>query len=295
MKPEAGDVTVPHAPEPPRQQLAGHVLRWRRRLSPDEFPGLAAGQGRSRRKRCITQEQAAILTGYTSGWYGQLERGDEHANYSDDFLNRTAYALRLNPEEKILLFLLATGHPPKLPENSSPMTVTAALQSLLDVQPWPAYINDEAWDVVAYNEHMSKWFPWVAGHENNIMRWVFTYPEARQQLHRWSIDWGPLMLAQLRFAHARMPGNERLTQILTEILEKNSDARRFWDEQLTYMHPDGDHRSLYLPCHGDSLQPIELIALEPLRAPGARLMMFMPLDAAARVYKSSHSPRTVEA
>jgi hypothetical protein len=80
----------------------------------------------------------------------------------------------------------------------------------------------------------------------------------------------------MRFAQARFPGNERLTEIITEILDHNQDARRLWDRPITYVHPDGDHRSLYLPRH-EEVKPVELIALEPLRAPGHRVMMLLPL------------------
>jgi len=271
-------------PGPPRaatptpetsEELARLVRCWRERLNPDEIPGLQAGT-RRRRKR-VSQEQAAALVGYSVGWLSSLERG-EAQNYSVDFLDRVAYTLRLSPDERTLLFLLATGHePPPVLSRISAMEATEVVRKLLDAQPWPAYISDEAWDLVGYNQHMKTWFPWVAGHENNIMRWVFTYPEARQQLHRWDTDWGPQMLAQMRFAHARIPGNDRLTEVITEILDLNQDARRLWDDPTTYIHPDGDHRSLYLPFHR-KVQPIELIALEPMRAPGSRIMMLIPIE-----------------
>ncbi|GGQ83879.1 helix-turn-helix transcriptional regulator [Couchioplanes azureus] len=254
-------------------ELARLVRSWRERLNPDEIPGLQVA--RSRRRKRVSQEMAAALIGYSVGWLSSLERG-ERQNYSTDFLDRVAYTLRLSPEEKALLFLLATGHEPPARQRSSSIESTAVVQRLLDAQPWPAYINDEAWDLVAYNHHMLTWFPWVAGHENNVMRWVFTYPEARQQLYRWETDWAPQMLAQMRYAHARAPGNTRLTEVLTEIL-KDKDAERIWSNPTAYVHPDGDHRSLYLPYHR-KVQPIELIALEPLRAPGSRIMMLMPLE-----------------
>lgn len=272
-------------PGPPRaatptpetsEELARLVRSWRERLNPDEIPGLHVHGARSRRRKRVSQEQAAALIGYSVGWLSSLERGEKQ-NYSVDFLDRVAYTLRLSPAEKTLLFLLATGHEPPIPVRESTMEVTETVRKLLDAQPWPAYINNEAWDLIAYNQHMQKWFPWVAGHESNVMRWVFTYPEARQQLHQWDSDWGPQMLAQMRFAHARFPGNKRLTEVISEILRVNTDARQFWDDASTHIHPDGDRRSLYLPYHR-KVQPIELVALEPMRAPGSRVMMLIPVE-----------------
>ena len=257
-------------------ELSRLVKTWRLRLRPDEIPGLSTTYPRTPRRRHASKELVAFLTGCSVGWYGTLERG-EAQNYSDDFLNRVAYTLRLNPAEKSMLFLLATGHALTTTEHDSTMQRTATIERILDAQPWPAYVSNESWDLLGYNKHMSDWFPWVQGHENNIMRWVFTFPEARTQLHRWDADWGPQMFAQMQFAQARQPENKRLAAVIDEILEVNPDARRFVEQPLTYPHPDGDHRSLHLPLHR-KVQPIELVAFAPMRAPGSRFMMLVPID-----------------
>jgi transcriptional regulator with XRE-family HTH domain len=264
-------VTNPQASD----ELKRLVRSWRLRLNPDELPGLNANQTRNRRHRrhTVSQEMVANLIGYTVGWYSSLERG-ESQNYSTDFLDRVAYTLRLTPTERRLLFLYAAGHEPATQRTSGKADLARPLKPVLDAQPWPAYISDEAWDVVDSNQHMRDWFPWVS-HETNVMRWVFTYPEARNQLYRWETDWAPQMLAQVRTARARMPHNQRLNEVLTEILQVNPDARRLWDQPLAYLHPDGDRRSLYLPYHR-KVKPIQLVALEPMRAPGSRIIMLVP-------------------
>lgn len=256
-------------------ELKRLVRSWRLRLNPDEIPGLNAGRARNRRHRrhTVSQEMVANLIGYTVGWYSSLERG-ESQNYSTDFLDRVAYTLRLSPTEKTLLFLYAAGHEPSTQRPSSKADLAKPLKPVLEAQPWPAYISDEAWDLVDSNQHMRDWFPWIS-HETNVMRWVFTYPEARNQLYRWETDWAPQMLAQLRTACARLPDNRRLNEVLTEILQVNRDARRLWDQPLAYLHPDGDRRSLYLPYHR-KVKPIQLVALEPMRAPGSRIIMLVP-------------------
>jgi transcriptional regulator with XRE-family HTH domain len=256
-------------------ELTRLVRSCRLRLNPDEIPGLHTGQtgNRRARRRTVSQETVASLIGYTVGWYSSLERG-EPQNYSTDFLDRVAYTLRMTPAEKTLLYLYTTGLEPVIHRPSSKADLANPLKPVLEAQPWPAYISDEAWDLVDVNQHMRDWFPWVS-HETNIMRWVFTYPEARNQLHKWETEWAPQMLGQMRTARARFPDNERLSEVLAEILQVNRDARRLWDQALTYMHPDGDRRSLYLPHHR-KVTPIQLVALEPMRAPGNRLMMLVP-------------------
>ncbi|GAB1639657.1 helix-turn-helix transcriptional regulator [Krasilnikovia sp. MM14-A1259] len=257
----------------PGIELARLVRSWRERLDPTGIPGLVTA---TRRRKTVSQEEIARLIGVSAVWYGNLERG-ERVNYSDDFLDRTAYALRLSEPERMMLYLYAVGREPAARRRSTTVELTDVLQRIIESQPWPAYISDEAWDLVAYNQHMADWFPWV-GYESNVMRWVFTYNEARQQLVDWETAWAPLMLAQMRVANARNPSNMRLANLIREICRVNPDARRLWEHETTvYVHPDGDHRRLHLPYH-HQVKDIEIVALAPLRAANVRLMMLPPLD-----------------
>lgn len=257
-------------------ELATLVRSCRLRLNPDDIPGLQINRSapRRHRRRTASQEAIAGLVGYSTGWYSSLERG-ELKNYSADFLDRVAYTLRLSPDERRLLFWYATGHEPASPRPSANVSFPPAFKQLLDALPWPAYVTDQTWDVVAYNSTARDWFPWVDGHETNVMRWVFTYPEARRQLHQWETDWAPKMMGQLRAARARFPENQRLNETITEILDVNPDARKLWDQPLTYLHSDGDQRFLYLP-QNSNLTLIQIIAMEPMRAPGSRMMVLIP-------------------
>jgi transcriptional regulator with XRE-family HTH domain len=260
------------------EELAALIRSCRQRLNPDTIPGLDAHQNSARRprRRTVSQELVASLVGYSTAWYSSLERG-EPKTYSADFLDRVVDILQMTSDERRLLFWLATGHEPTSPRLPSTVGTAPTFRRVLDAQPWPAYITDPAWDVLAYNSIAREWFPWVDGNETNVMRWVFTYPEARTQLHQWRTDWAPKMLGQLRAARARFPDNKRLEQVLTEILHSNRDARKIWDQPLTYLHPDGDQRALYLPHHRAATR-IDIVGLEPMRAPGTRLMLLIPTD-----------------
>lgn len=85
------------------------------------------------------------------------------------------------------------------------------------------------------------------------------------------------MLAEMRVASARKPDNTGLGQLICEILETDSDARRMWEhETVAHVHSDGDHRQVRLP-HSREVIDIELVSLAPLRATDVRLTMFVPL------------------
>lgn len=258
----------------PRSELARLVRSWRERLNPNEIPGLVSRYPRHR--NVVSQEDMARLIGVSSVWYGKFERGGD-AHYSDDFLDRTSIALRLNPDERMMLYLYSVGREPAT-RSRHRGSLIGGLTRVVHTQQVPTYISDDSWDIVEYNECAGKWFPWVV-YERNLMRWVFTYPEARQQLHDWATDWAPLMLAQMRVASARQPDNTRLAELIREILDVNEDARALWEKNPSiYVHPDGDHRKMHVPNH-DGLVTVEIVALSPLRDTNFRLVFLVPDEA----------------
>jgi hypothetical protein len=79
---------------------------------------------------------------------------------------------------------------------------------------------------VDYNEEMVALFPWVTAENANVMRWVFTDPDARRRLFRWETEWAPQMLAQMRAELLRQPPNPRLRQVIDEVLDHSVDPQR---------------------------------------------------------------------
>jgi transcriptional regulator with XRE-family HTH domain len=219
----------------------------------------------------------AHLVGVSPPWYGRLERGECAPNYSDDFLDRVAYALQLNDDERTVLFRLAVGREPVPRVRVSSAVVGEIMRRVIDRQPWPAYISDQSWDVVVHNQHMADWFPHLA-YERNIMRWVFFHPQSRLQLIDWETSWAPLMLAQMRAAHARWPNNDRLAHLIREAVTVNECARHMWNnEPMVYAHPDGDRRKLHLPFE-QGVREIEIVAWMPMRADDMRVVMLLPVQ-----------------
>lgn len=163
-------------------------------------------------------------------------------------------------------------------EVTSPPGINDVVRQVVGAQPWPSYISDGAWDVVAYNNRLVTWFPWIP-YNINIMLWVFTYPEAQRQLHDWETKWAPPMLAQMRMARAADPDNERLATVIDEILRQNRFARHLWESQHAGVvwHPDGHRRQVRVPPHG-TIQTVEIVASTLFRAPNTRMLMMVPVD-----------------
>jgi transcriptional regulator with XRE-family HTH domain len=246
------------------------MRNWRERLDPQRIPGLLAS---GRRRRVVSQEVTAQLVGVSPVWYGKLERG-EQANYSDDFLDRVAYTLRLSHDERKIMYLLAVGRDTAAKARPA-RALGKSLVRIVEEQPWPAWISDRCWDMLVNNQHAARWFPHME-YESNIMRWVFAYPEAQLQLVDWEASWAPPMLAQMRAANARWPRDPRLEAVIQEALH-NEYARHLWEaEPSVHVHPDGDRRWLHLPYEDQQTQ-VEIVALTPMRNEEIRLVILIPV------------------
>ncbi|MEU7802755.1 helix-turn-helix transcriptional regulator [Micromonospora arborensis] len=253
-------------------ELSALLRAWRRRLAPANVPGFV--QYPHRRKSTLSQDDIARLVGSTSFWYGQLERGHV-GRYSDDFLDRVAAALQLSDSEREVLYHLAVGRQP-VPRHRPSAEVSQTMERLVAAQQCPAYIVDSAFNVRAWNVQAQALFPWLTG-EPNLMRWAFTTPAARTQLHRWEEDWAPSLLAQLRMAHAREPDNESLAQVIRDVIASNERARWCWENEPSVTDPGEAVRGIRIPdC--DTPVRVELIVCSPLGHPGMQMVIMVAVE-----------------
>lgn len=265
----------------PSAELHNLMVVWRERLDPALIPGLNA-RGRKPHKK-VSQETAARLIGVTPAWYGRLERGDVGPDYSDDYLDRVAYALRLSDAERQVLYHLAVGRPAQPRVRTTPPSITPIVEQIIEAQPWPAWISDKSWDVLYHNRVTEQWLPHFR-YESNIMRWLWAYPDAQLQLVDYQTVWAPLMLAQMRFANSRWPGTARLEQLITEAMQTSKLFRHLWHtDPMVYHHPDGDRRWMHVPGRRDPIE-IEIRAWMPLGDEELRVVFLVPTEPDSLVF-----------
>ncbi|MEU7823069.1 hypothetical protein [Catellatospora sp. NPDC049133] len=271
----------------PSAELHHFLTTWRERLDPASIPGLNA-RGRKPRK-VVSQDLMAALVGVSAPWYGKLERGDLGPDYSPDFLDRVAYALRLNPDERRMLYLLAVGREPAPLDEVARTSVSPTMKRIVHEQRWPTWISDRSWDVLVHNEVTEKWLPHFA-YERNIMRWLWAYPESQYQLVDYRQVWAPLMLAQMRAANAKWPGTPRLQELITEAMEVSALFRHLWEnDPMVYHHPDGDRRWMFLPFRQEPVE-VEIRALMPMGEEDLRLVCLVPTTDDPAVLASLQAP-----
>ena len=254
-----------------RQALADFLRQRRAHLTPAEV-GLPAGI--RRRTPGLRREEVAQLANMGTSWYVWLEQGrDVHP--SAQVLESLAQALRLTPNERRHLFLLA-GQP--LPPHASPLEerTSPALQQVLDdLNPTPAYAVGRRWDYLAWNQAADRLFAISEAsprYGRNLVWRLFTSPTMRARP-----NWEPIArgaLAEFRTASARYPGDEWFEELIEDLKQVSPEFRRWW--------PHHDARSA-LDVRKEIEHPtlghleFEHITLQVLSNPDIRIMIYSPL------------------
>lgn len=255
-------------------QSVSRLLRaWRARVDRRRIPELRVWGHRAGSR--MSQADVARLTGVSEGWYRALETGAPR-EFSDAFLLRVAEALRLSETETLTLFLGVSGRrPPMNGVHQAGTTVDPATVTLLEHQaPYPAYVSDAAWNIVAANTPMAEWFPFTLGPRPNLMRWALTSAEAREQILGWEDTCARIYLPMLRVASHRAPRNAEIQALIADILAANGTCRRIWAEQHAVVeHPGGHRLRLRLPCHGGTDVQVTSHVLVPAEQPDLRFVV----------------------
>ena len=219
--------------------LACHLKNWRRDRDPAAIPELHR-HGRARRH--LTQADVGALIGVSDRWYRALESG-KPVRVSPELLAGIARVLGLDESQRSTLYLLATGQQP--PANKIPVQprVVPAMTLMLHAQPWPAYVCDVAWNVLACNGHAADLFGWMC-RGTNLARWILTAPEARTRLIDWESAWARPMLAQLSLSSSCLPDHPCLKQVVSDVLNDSPTIQRLWDTTPAAYTPADEPRQI---------------------------------------------------
>jgi transcriptional regulator with XRE-family HTH domain len=259
-----------------RTELADFLRTRRERLAPDDV-GLPRG-GR-RRTPGLRREEVALLAGVGVTWYTWLEQGRE-INASVQVLEAIARTLRMDQHERWHLFQLAGVT--IVPPTNDCAAVTAAGREILDqLDPLPAVVISQRYDIVAYNRTYNRMvgdLDAVPPGERNQAWLFFTHPY-----------WLNLCLRGRAQAAAHIVGTMRaaLPQHLDDQLFEGMVRRlREASEEFDSLWRRHDVMDQALPAK-DFRSPVGDLHLQVNRfAVGAegvnRMMVYTPLDEATR-------------
>ncbi len=264
---------------PPRREsrrpLAAFVAGRRAQLRPQDV-GLSPGI--RRRTPGLRREELAQLVGVGLTWLTWFEQGRD-IQVSTRFLESLADALRLDDAERRHLFLLAQRRPPPVRVTRQPL-VSPVLQRMLDAYPYPAFIKNQLWDVLAWNAHAALLFGEYSAIEparRNVVRLVFTHPYYRQFMVQWERDASDVV-ARFRADVAGLVDDPHLIDFVAalssespefeacwhrhELLRSGTGRKRFWHPSSGEM--EFDHVRLQVGAISEQLYMVSFVP-----APGA--------------------------
>jgi transcriptional regulator with XRE-family HTH domain len=258
-----------------RLALAGFLRQRRASLSPADV-GLPPGM--RRRTPGLRREEVAQLASIGASWYVWLEQGrDVHP--STQVLESLAQALRLTPNERRHLFLLA-GQPPPPLDAPPEERLRPALQQMVDaLDPTPASVLGRRWDYLAWNRAADALFsvPDMSSPYARNLIWQFFTNQTRRE---WPL-WEPIAratLAEFRATSARYPGDAWFEELIEDLKRVSPEFREWWPHHDVRRALDG-HKVIEHPTMGRL--EFEHFNLQALSDPDIKVMIYAP-DAATR-------------
>ncbi len=258
-----------------RQALADFLRKRRAHLSPTEVdlpPGLR------RRTPGLRREEVAQLAHMGTSWYVWLEQGrDVHPSAA--VLESLAQALRLTPNERRHLFLLAGQPLPPPPVSPSEESISPALQQVLsDLNPSPAYVLGRRYDYLAWNKAADALFAisdtlsdTSSPYARNMVWRLFTSPTTRERP-----NWEAVVratLAEFRAASARYPGDPWFEELIEDLKQVSPEFCQWWPHHDVRSALDG-HKVIEHPTLG--YLEFEHFTLQVLTNPDIRIMIYTP-------------------
>lgn len=259
-------------PEAQRRAALAAFLRARRaRLLPAEV-GLPAGA--RRRTPGLRREEVAQLANIGTAWYTALEQG-RAIRPSAGILTSLADALRLTPDERRHVFLLADQPCPAPALPDADMVSPVVRRLVDDLHPSPACVLGRRWDYLHWNRAAALVFALADGpppHTRNFVWRLFANPAARRP--GWE-EVAQTVLAQFRADSVRYPGDLGFAALIGDLERTSPEFRAWWPRHDVRGSLDIRKQWVH-PLVG--LLVLERITLQAPAAPDLTIMVYTPAE-----------------
>ncbi|MEU3550621.1 helix-turn-helix transcriptional regulator [Streptomyces longwoodensis] len=221
--------------------------------------------------RTILQREVADALHRSERWYRDLEGGTITRALTRHELDIIGALLGLDRVQRRALFLVSHGGGLSSLGVQEPPRISDQLRYLLDQQPFPAYVIDATWNVLAVNMAMAALFPWSTAPEANLMRWLLLSDEARDQHLNWTSD-AEVCIRMLRDAAVDRPDDADLQQLISDT-RQNPAVRDLWARGTADFadHYDGHVLQMMLPLYAGQVTELVPHVLHPAGLPGCRM------------------------
>lgn len=237
-------------------------------------PAGPGGSGASRRVPGLRRQEVADLAGVSLDYYTRIEQG-RVGEVSPAVLTALGRALRATPEESAHLHRLAAS-PARRRSSRAQAPARPSLLALADSFAVPAAVLTPSLDVVAAN---LVWRLLITPpgqsltRDRNLVRDHFLEPYARVLVADWSLG-ARAGVAGLRVQAALHPHDERVQQLVQELLDRSEEFRRLWSMPDVDGSTHGRHRLLH-PRAGQYTYDYE--TLQPPGDEGLIVTLFSPV------------------
>ncbi|MGW3240291.1 helix-turn-helix transcriptional regulator [Streptomyces olivaceus] len=221
--------------------------------------------------RPILQREVADALHRSERWYRDLEGGVINRPLTRHELDTIGALLGLDRVQRRALFLVSNGGGLSSPEAQDPPRISDELRLLLDQQPFPAYLTDATWNILAVNVPMAALFPWSAAPGANLMRWLLLSAEAQDQHLNWEAD-AEMCVRMLRDAAVDRPHDPDLEQLIRDT-SQNPAVHDLWTRGAADFadHYDGHILKMEFPFFGGQVTEIVTHVMQPAGLPGCRM------------------------
>ncbi|MFX3616488.1 MAG: helix-turn-helix transcriptional regulator [Sporolactobacillus sp.] len=254
----------------------GQFLKKRRASISPEQVGLK--ENANRRVEGLRREEVADLAGVSVDWYTRLEQG-RPVRPSVSVLASICHVLQLNRKESLYLFSLAEQRIPN--DQTENLIISSAMQQFLDAQlPYPAYITDKRWNMVAWNQTTLEVFgnyDSMSRLERNTVWRAFTDPSMRELLDDWS-GHAKRRVSQLRLAYGQSSDEVELGAFIRQLQERSPLFKEWWNDQTICGTPEGK-KLVHHPVVGDIR--LNYISFQSEELPGATVTIHIACDRAS--------------
>ncbi|GAA2515902.1 MULTISPECIES: MmyB family transcriptional regulator [Streptomyces] len=233
-------------PSSSAQELAAFLRSRRAQVSPEQV-GLPRGEGR--RTKGLRRSEVAALAGVSVGWYTWLEQA--RARPTTAVLSALAGALQLaDNERRYLLSFADASTPPERRPLQRPVASVELLALVHTMMPNPAFILDENWDFLAWNDAYTALTMNLAdlpAQHRNFLWLLLRWPEYRRRNVEWERE-ARSVVGQFRTSyHHNRRYDPRADEVASMILE-DENAAHLWQKfhvqeyapgVITFLQPDG--------------------------------------------------------
>jgi transcriptional regulator with XRE-family HTH domain len=221
-----------------RAQLSEFLKNCRARLQPTQV-GLP--QAARRRTPGLRREDVAALAGLSATWYTWLEQGRD-VRASDRVLESLSRTLRMSPDERDYLFLLAQNRTPPLSRRNAEEISPAVLRTL-EALSVPALVVTLRWDIVYWNRMYAavvRGYDDVPVADRNLVKLLMVHPEYQTDQVQYEAM-AARIVSKLKMDYSQAGGESDFEGLVQELRETSPLFCALWDRPEITARSEGVH------------------------------------------------------